>query len=464
MPSIRRGDPPKFEMFIRRALPGIVLLLLICGLQGAAGPDKGGRRSRIEFDFSSLEKICLEPESVLADIDGFWRIDKAYWLTACWHKEVGYPAPPPGWEKAIKTFSSRPTQERKTLPILQQSASLLKNKDQFLAFALPLLASLLPRDGCDLSTTVFFTTAIVPRAFQKNFYIVLNIAAISPQNRENAIFNTIIHELFHVGYYRCECLMSEIPLASAEAYDLVYSLQNEGLATYAGYLAAEKYPDDHFRDYAKLNTPPDVRRAVSQVNSLMADAPAKPAETFRKTLFQVGVEQRALYVAGAFMAKTIDEKLGRQALASSMETGPRSFIPAYNSLVEDSLKVSEYNLPEPPTLCQRMRKAVVAEDYEKLIEILGVLRAGSVETIHAAGHILQNTGQLLLRRKKYELARNVYEVYKRFFPKHVNPYEGLGDACRQLGDRVNAIKNYEEVIKLAPGHVRVLEILSHLKK
>jgi len=441
----------------------MILLFSACCLPVWAETDDVGRRPQIEFDFSSLKKLCVEPESVLADVDGFWRDDKAYWLTACWHKDVGYPVPPPGWVDAIKTLAGRPAREREALPILQQIQALEKSKDQFLDFALPVLASLLPQDGCDLSTTVFFTTAIVPQAFQKNFNIVLNVASASPSNRENDIFNTIVHELFHVGYYRCECLMREIPLNSAEEYDLAYSLQNEGLATYAGFLAAKKYPADHFHDYANLGSIPDVTEAIRRINFLMADAARLPADEFRKNLFQVGVQQRALYVAGAFMARTIDERLGRRALASSMETGPRSYISVYNSQVDDPLKISEYRLPEQLTICQQMRKAAVAEEYGKLMEILKTIKGGPAEAVLPAGHMMQNTGQLLLRRQRFELARNVYEVYKQFFPKHVNPYEGLGDAYRQLGDPANAIKNYEEVIRLSPGHVRALEILRALR-
>ncbi len=447
-----------------RALKGgMTLLFSLSCLHAGSEAGSLSLRPRITFDFSSLRTLYLRPESVLADVEGFWREDRAYWLTACWHKDVGYPVPPSGWIDAIKTLAKLPEGEREAHPIMRQLRSLESKKDQFLDTALPLLASLLPQAGCDLSTTVFFTSAIVPNAFQKNFNIVLNVAAADPSNRENGIFNTIVHELFHVGYYGCECLMKEIPLNGAEEYDLVYSLQNEGLATYAGYLASKEYPADVFRDYARLDALPDVIKAIGQVNSLMAGAADRPADAFRKDLFQVGVQQRSLYLAGAFMARTIDEKLGRRVLASSMETGPRSFISIYDSLVDDPLKISGRPLAEPPTLCQRMRKAAVAEDYGELTEILKAMGAGTAEAVLPAGHIMHNTGQLLLRRQKYELARRVYEVYRRFAPKHVNPYEGLGDACRQLGDLDNAMKNYEEVLRLSPGHVRVLEILKELK-
>ena len=442
---------------------GIIILFSIGCLQAWAEKAEVGSRPRIEFDFSSLEKLCLQPESVLADVDGFWRDDRAYWLTACWHKEVGYPVPPQGWVDVIKGFMGRSAGERPALPALQQVQELKKHKDQFLDYALPLLTSFLPQGAGHLSTTVFFTTAIVPHGFQKNFNIVLNIPASRPANRENEIFNTIVHELFHVGYYRSEFLMREIPLNNAEEYDLVYSLQNEGLATYAGYLAAKKYPADVFRDYSRVEAMAEVRKAIGQVNSLLAGAAGQPAEAFRKNLFQVGVQQRALYVAGAFLAKTIDDKLGRRALASSMATGPRSFISVYNALVDDSLELSEYELPRPLTLSQRMRKAAVEGDYAKMTDILKAMKERAAETVLPAGHALHNTGQMLLRRQKPELAQKVFEVYKHFFPKHVNPHEGLGDACLQLGDLAGAIKNYEEVIRLAPGHVRVLEILKELK-
>ncbi len=457
--------PPRhiLDKFGRLLRGGIIVFFSIGCLQAWAEKAEVSSRPRIEFDFSSLEKLCLQPESVLADVDGFWRDDRAYWLTACWHKEVGYPVPPQGWVDVIRGFAGRPAGERSMLPALQQVQELQKHKDQFLDYALPLLVSFLPDGAGQLSTTVFFTTAIVPHGFQKNFNIVLNIPASRPANRENEIFNTIVHELFHVGYYRSECLMREIPLNSAEEYDLVYSLQNEGLATYAGYLAAKQYPADVFRDYARVEIIAEVKKAIGQVNSLLAGAAGQLAEAFRKNLFQVGIQQRALYVAGAFLAKTIDDRLGRRALAATMETGPRNFISVYNSLVDDSLRVSEYELPKPLTLSQSMRKAAIEGDYGIMVDILKAMRAGSAETVLPAGHILHNTGQMLVRRQKPELAQKVFEVYKHFFPKHVNPYEGLGDACLQLGDLAGAVKNYEEVIKLAPGHVRVLEILNELK-
>ena len=442
---------------------GIIVLFSIGCLQAWAEKADVGGRPQIEFDFSSLEKLCLRPESVLEDVEGFWRDDRAYWLTACWHKEVGYPVPPQGWIDVIKGFAGRPAGERPALPALQQVQKLQSQKDQFLDYALSLLASFLPQGAGQLSTTVFFTTAIVPHGFQKSFKIVLNLPALRPSNRENEIFTTIVHELFHVGYYRSECLMTEIPLNSAEEYDLVYSLQNEGLATYAGYLAAKEYPADVFRDYARVENIAEVRKAIHQVNALMAGAAGQPADAFRKNLFQVGVEQRALYVAGGFLAKMIDNRLGRRALASSMATGPRSFISVYNSLVDDSLKVHEYELPRPLTLSQRMRKAAVEGDYGKMTEILKTMRAVAAEMVLPAGHMLHNTGQMLLRRQKPALAQNVFEVYKYFFPKHVNPHEGLGDACLRRGDLTGAIMNFEEVIRLSPGHVRVLEILRGLR-
>jgi tetratricopeptide (TPR) repeat protein len=98
-----------------------------------------------------------------------------------------------------------------------------------------------------------------------------------------------------------------------------------------------------------------------------------------------------------------------------------------------------------------------------MTDILKTMKEGPAETVLPAGHALHNTGQMLLRRQKPELAQKVFEVYKHFFPKHVNPYEGLGDACLQRSDLAGAIKNYEEVIRLAPGHVRVLDILKELR-
>jgi hypothetical protein len=42
------------------------------------------------------------------------------------------------------------------------------------------------------------------------------------------------------------------------------------------------------------------------------------------------------------MAKTIDEKLGRDALVAAIPKGPRSFLHTYNSLVDEKLRVLDF--------------------------------------------------------------------------------------------------------------------------
>ena len=61
-----------------------------------------------------------------------------------------------------------------------------------------------------MDTRIYFTTLIPPNAFQKHYNVVMNVSHPEWKKDPSTIMNTLIHELFHVAFYRCEPLMSEI--------------------------------------------------------------------------------------------------------------------------------------------------------------------------------------------------------------------------------------------------------------
>jgi tetratricopeptide (TPR) repeat protein len=413
--------------------------------------------SSITFDLSSLEKIYLYPESILADVESFWKNDKAYWLTSLWMKNVGYGYPPYGWQQIIDSLAVVPGEQRVTAQKVQLGRECTKLRDSLLNEVVAHICSFLPDSLTDLSTTVYWTALIVPHAFQMNFSVVLNANAIRTAAEA---WNTIIHELFHVGYYRNECYRTEILFHNAEKHDLIYSLQNEGMATYVAFTApAAMYY--HSKDYLMLKDDSEVKKAITQVNELIKMVDSTSPDEFRNKMFNIGVEGRALYICGAHIAKTIDKRLGREALVKTVSDGPRTFITTYNSLVSEDQRVIELSVEKPLTDFQKMRQSAVDKDYILLRKTLRNIREDTALQ-NPAGHPLEMTGHLLIERDSLELAKEVFEIYEELFPKHGNPYEGLAEIYLRKGDSLKAIEYFRKLMEVVPGNARAREELDKL--
>jgi len=430
------------------------------GLNAQANDSKHEARcakSVITFDLSSLEKIYLHPESVLADVDSFWKNDRAYWLTSLWMKNVGYGYPPYGWQQYIEQLKTFPREHRDTASVVQLGRECTKLRDTLLSDVVAHICSFLPDSVTDLSTTVYLTALIVPHAFQMNFNVVLNANAIGSAAE---VWNTIIHELFHVGYYRNECYRTEMLFHNEEKHDLIYSLQNEGMATYVAFTApVAMYYEKN--DYRMLKDDSEVKKAITKVNELIKMVDSTSPDEFRNQMFNIGVQERVLYICGAHIARTIDKGLGREALVKTVSAGPRTLIAIYNSLVSEDQKVIELPVEKPITDFQKMRQAAVDGNYILLRKTLKNIRDNTALE-NPVGHPLEMTGHLLLERDSLDLAKEVFEIYEELFPKHGNPYEGLAETYLRKGDSLKAIEYFGKLIEVVPGHARARKELEKL--
>jgi tetratricopeptide (TPR) repeat protein len=413
--------------------------------------------SVIKFELSSMEMIYLHPESVLADVDSFWKNDRAYWFTSLWMKNVGYDYPPMGWQQYIEKLSQVPVNQRDTVRVVRLGRDCAKLRDSLFNDVVTHICSFLPDSVTDLSTVVYLTALVVPHAFQMNHNVVLNANAIKTAAEA---WNTIIHEVFHVGYYRNECYRTEMLFHNEEKHDLIYSLQNEGMATYVAFTApAAMYYDQ--KDYRMLKDDSEVEKAIAKMNELIKMVDSTSPDEFRKKMFTLGVEERVLYICGAHIARTIDEKIGRDALVKTVSAGPRTFIAVYNNLVSEKHRVKELPIEDPITDFQQMRQAAVDGMYPHLRKILKNLRENATLK-NPVGHPLEMTGQLLLERERLNLAKEVFEIYEKLFPKHGNPYEGLAETYIRKGDSLKAIEYFKKLIEVVPSHARAREELKKL--
>lgn len=78
-------------------------------------------------------------------------------------------------------------------------------------------------------------------------------------------------------------------------------------------------------------------------------------------------------------------------------------------------------------------------------------------------HELNGTGYHLLQSQKAEAAAAVFQLNIEAFPNSFNVYDSYGEALMVLGNKSEAIKNYEKSIELNPDNANGVEMLKKLR-
>lgn len=285
--------------------------------------------STLAFDVSSAEHIILRPEIILEDPERFWREDEAYQLVGLWHEATHQPPDMDKWRESIERLAKLSPSERESHSQLEAVRNAAADEQSFIEQAVPFLCEWLPPDA-DLSTTLYFTTEMMSAGFQQRGNVVIH--ALNAD-----LTNLFVHEVFHRGYtyiYR-KYVSSEM---ETDPRRLMYlSLQNEGMATYVAYRAREIFP--HVgevgrsliaTDYDLFEKPDEVARLLDELCTLHQEAGGLTADELRTRSWTIGIQGRANYVVGAYMAQTIENNFGREALVETIKNGPQSFVAAYN--------------------------------------------------------------------------------------------------------------------------------------
>jgi hypothetical protein len=296
----------------------------------------GCLRSKISFDTWSLERIVDDPLWVLGNEESFWG-EKAQRYTLDWVKQVNYEFSFEDWRQRMREWAEAPLEERRDHAYIRIANRITEGKEVFLERALPHLCSYLP-EGVDLSIGVYFTAFIPPRAFSMG-EIVFNVAATYWCGNADNILNSLVHEIFHVGYSHCRDDRTEETPHKGVLYDMLDNLQSEGVCTYVAYEVLPIFPAPDEKDYELLEDASEVRRLLGDLNSVLTKAGRLPDEEAQKLAWEKCVIGRAYYVVGAHMCRTIEEHMGRDALIETLTTGPAYFVELYNSLVGDEMKV-----------------------------------------------------------------------------------------------------------------------------
>jgi hypothetical protein len=325
-----------------------MVILSVAGAGAAAAGPPTCLDSTLTFETSALERIVREPDRVLEDEDSFWEEEPAQKFTTAWATNNGFTLGHKKWRSKLSRFAELDEAQRRDSPLMHTTEVLLESRVEFLSRALPHVCGFLP-DTTDTGVPVYFTAFIPPRAFVTGG-IVINVDAPYWNDNADNILNTLTHEIWHVGYSRLRESRTETPLAHRRLYDMLEQLQNEGTATYVAHQARSMFPAPDELDFEMLDSADAVTRALDAVNRLLRRVGSVSDERMGKLSWEIGVDGRAYYIAGAHMARTIDSISGRDALIQTVTTGPLSFVTAYNSVAPEERGIK---LPDADTISRR---------------------------------------------------------------------------------------------------------------
>jgi tetratricopeptide (TPR) repeat protein len=429
----------------------------------------------IRIDTASVERLLLDPETILKDPDTFWRSDPAYRLADNWHRNTGISKSTKNYDQQWLLFlqeqAAVPLMERKNHPAFHLLEILKSKTEAFYATAMPHIRRFLPDNGLAFQASAFLTAKTLPFAFMTNGNIVIDV--LSPKFHQDAdlIFNILTHETFHIGYGYNRYLRREPALEDDFIYDtLLDSLQNEGMAVYMAFRAQSFFPAKNESDYHLFENAGEVRKRIEAVNRIFESAERKNSseEALRKQAWELGVNQRGYYIAGAEMARVIDEKLGRDALVRTVSEGPLSFIDRYNEVAERSLAVHRFDRTAGSTplsrLLQEMKIAVLDRDeanFDALVRNLG--QSADFSDPKIPGRLNGfGYGQLYVQRPDWAI--KIFTAAVSLFPNSANAWDSLAEACLKTGDLDRAEQCCHMAMQIDPGLDNSRKMLDEIKR
>ncbi|MFN2234986.1 MAG: DUF5700 domain-containing putative Zn-dependent protease, partial [Anaerolineales bacterium] len=307
----------------------------------------------ITFDTTSIETIYLHPETILADPQQFLQQDTAYLNLAQHRARVNQPFSYQAWLKDIEKLAAQPEEIRLQNTLYRLYQQIMTYRQSFCQEIAEKVLTSLP-EGADLGVTIYLTahegsapafTSQGTITFSLSHPLLVNTALVSETTGLSAFFNLALHEFFHLGFGNTSDLPSEEQLKENEiVVDVLHVLQNEGMATYLSYKLAPEYPTPFEWFIYLIDRETVVRFYLNRINDILLDgSPAPPLGEEYNQLYRriarVGYRWNGLYILGGYMAMTIENELGHEALVQTIEDGFYSFAETYNSLVDEDMQV-----------------------------------------------------------------------------------------------------------------------------
>lgn len=453
-------------MFLIKQLENVLILIVLLINCGKEKSDTPCLNSTVTIDVSSLESILLKADKILDNPDLFWENDRAYNLAKKWHEinkiSMNTNNYYQTWKNKLKEINKLTEEQKLNHPSFKLMEDIIRKKEVFDRQAIKHICSFLPKNNVNLNTTVYITGHTLAWALMTHGDILINVLHSHYSGKvADDFMNTIVHEVFHIGYGKNRTFRTELELDDLKIYDVLDSFHNEGLAVYTGYKAQDFFPAPEETDYIMLKDLKEVKRLLKTLNDFLSTAKSLSEDELRVKAWDIGVTKRAYYVVGAFMAKTIDEKAGRESLVNTVKVGPMSFVSTYNKLVKPELQVYEFKLPDKLSVYQLLKLAVLNKNLREFNDLKTKIKSPDAEK--NLEERLNSLGYNMLHRGDGEWAVRVFRLNTELYPESANAYDSLGEAYMKTGDKDKAVKNYKKSLELDPENDNARQMLKNLE-
>lgn len=338
-------------------------LLLVLGAAGLLFLPRAGlpplitgdycQRYNIQLDGTSIETIYLSPQTILASPEMFLNEDRAYRLLAQSRAKGAEPFQIEEWRKSLVKLASEKEEKRRQHSPFRLYQLIFAHQQAFCKEIGSTVQSYLP-EITDLHATIYLTALDEPVpayfdgeeiVFSLSHPLFVAAAMIHEPTGLSTFFNLALQELFHTGFvtnYQWPSI--EEHRENEVVIDILINLQNEGMGTHIEKQLFEQCPSPFEWFLYLVDKKTVVRWYIEEINKLLAIAKTKPeGAAYEEIYSRIGdlcYRKKGFYIAGAYMARTIEKTLGREALTGTITQGYQAFADAYNSLVEKDMQIN----------------------------------------------------------------------------------------------------------------------------
>ena len=421
--------------------------------------------TEVVFDISAIEALYSHPDEILCNFDSLWTENNAYRLAGQYSRNNRVDPGLEEWKERVRAIAALSDKEMASQPAVVTSQEITGLSTTLREKGFPHISSFLPPSAPPLKVTVYLISDIKPAAFAYPGGILVNVNSPRFNSDPSVIMNIIVHEIYHGGYANTVAYRSDYDLQN-EALDFVLDfLLNEGMATYVSFAARHIFPNDFVPDYAKMENKEEVKASIEKVDLLFRQAETLKIDSLRRLAWQVGVIDRAFYIAGGYMAGLIDETLGREELVKAMSAGPLSFLTLYNSVADETMKLKVPELPDEISPCQKLRLALAKGDTTEYRRLANEL----VQNVGPAGEAVEKAlnryGYMFMRSHGgIDEALELFKLNVRLFPESSRAWDSLGEGFMSAGNNDLAISHYEKSLALNPANENARRILEKLRQ
>jgi tetratricopeptide (TPR) repeat protein len=108
-------------------------------------------------------------------------------------------------------------------------------------------------------------------------------------------------------------------------------------------------------------------------------------------------------------------------------------------------------------------KTITEQDVAAAVKQYRELKATQAATYDFNEGALNALGYQLLGAKKMKEAIEIFKLNVESYPQAFNPYDSLGEAYLQAGERALALQNYKKSVELNPQNAAAVQIIKNLE-